>query len=116
MGAHRRGEELGDAQAAQVLLVLGERRRDHGRTGRGGELDGETADAAGGADDQDGVPFGEIERVDGRNGGDAGQRRGTGRRKVHAGGGGPIERPLATVISSAHAPSRTVGLACRTKP
>jgi hypothetical protein len=41
------GQQLADAELAQVGLVLGQRRGDDGGAGTGGELDGEAADAAG---------------------------------------------------------------------
>jgi hypothetical protein len=51
-----------------------------------GELGGEGADAAGGADDEDGVAVGEVERVDGGHRRDGRQRRGAGGRHIDAGG------------------------------
>jgi hypothetical protein len=57
------GQQLADAERAQVGLVLGECGRDDGGAGAGGELDGEAADAAGRADDQDRVAVGKFERL-----------------------------------------------------
>lgn len=42
-------DDLADAEAAEELLVLGQRRRDDRGAGLGGELDREAADAASGA-------------------------------------------------------------------
>jgi len=44
------GHDLVDSELAQVGLVLLERWCDHSRPRVGGELDGDAADAAGGAD------------------------------------------------------------------
>jgi hypothetical protein len=45
-------QNVGDAEPAQVVLVPEQARGEDGRAGRGGELDGDTANAAGGAGDQ----------------------------------------------------------------
>ena len=79
-------EVLGNAELAQVVSVLRERRSDDRGTGAGGELDGEAADAAGRADDQNRFSLGERERVDGRECGDASERGDAGRGEVERGG------------------------------
>ena len=79
-------EYFGDAEFAQVVGVLRERRSDDRGTGAGGELDGEAADAAGRADDQDRFSLGKRERIDGRECGDASEWSHTGRGDVERGG------------------------------
>ena len=109
-------EHLGHAEAAQVVLVFGESRGDDGGAGVDGELDGEAADAAGRAHDQQAVAFGELERVDRRERGDAGQRGCTGRGALEAGGLACDGVSSGTAISSAQVPSCTAGLAWTMKP
>jgi hypothetical protein len=92
---HERGEvgvarkDLADAQVFQVFLVFGQSRSDNPRAGVGCELDGEAADASGRTDGQDGYSFGERERVDGRECGDAGEWGDAGRGEVERGGFSP---------------------------
>jgi hypothetical protein len=81
-------DDLRDAEAAEVLLVLRQRGSDHGGARRGRQLDGEAADAAGRAGHEQHVALVEVERVDGGHGGDPGQRRGPRRRQVDAVGHG----------------------------
>ena len=57
-----RVELLGDAERAQVVAVLGERRCNH-RGADAGWSHSEAADATGRTDDQDGLPLRERQRV-----------------------------------------------------
>jgi hypothetical protein len=85
-------EDVADAELAQEALVLGQGRRENAGPCPGGELDGEAADAAGGARHQEHVAVGERERVDERQGSDAGRRRGAGDGQLSRNDGAQRER------------------------
>ena len=76
---------LGDAELAQVVGVLRERRSDDRGTGEGGELDGETADTACRAHDQDRLSLRESE-LNGGECGDASEWGDARRGEVERGG------------------------------
>jgi hypothetical protein len=106
-------EVLGDAEFVQVVGVLGGRRSDDRGPGSGSELDGEAADAAGRADDQDRFSLGEPERVDARECRDASDWRDAGRGEVDRGG---FRRDLDLRVRSTRPSFRRGRFACKTKP